>query len=706
MRQKQKPQETQDQDIEPKENIERESDPEAALKKKSGVSRRKFLIAGSGAAAAAIVTTRSLAQQGTGKGGGKGPQGPSVSALSKGDSSASPQFREPETASARSNLKAATSAEMSASALGFTLIAAPFDLRYTCDGQTTYAPKIPVFNNSVPGVTFVVDPGSRLAFELLNRLDVSFPGDKCEMDTEHADEMKGEAHACPSPTPTVSPSPAPPPGPKPGCFNHTNLHTHGLMVSPCSVDKSGNTHCGAITSDKLSSSSDDVLVDIPPGGSNSYRIVLPDFHAPGTHWYHSHLHGASGYQVSSGMAGAIIVREPYGQQIVQDDRDKVFLMQEVIFGQDATYPAVYTVAGNKNTAGFLLNGMCQPTLQMIAGQTQRWRFINGTATPRGLLKLRLVKCSDDPKATCDNSVPPPPTPTTPDTLMYLISVDGISFYGFPPQPVRAHLIGPGNRADFLINIPGPGKYKLVKDAFPTDATTVSDYTNVVGPTKDTAQVLAFIEVNSSPVYSTPEKMIDIIGGKFGGERPMYLQPIGTVDKSDQQLVFFSDNPSGGGGLLAGRFQINNNYYPCNSDFVADLNTAQEVTIQNQGPQKGPGQMPHTFHIHVNPFQMVGRTVDFEVADGDLNGRKRLDPNDPCNWMWMDTLALPPNTSKVRSRFLVYNGEYVSHCHLLIHEDVGMMVNVKINGNGVGPNQPVTDYPPEALACIKRTMKTC
>ena len=173
--------------------------------------------------------------------------------------------------------------------------------------------------------------------------------------------------------------------------------------------------------------------------------------------------------------------------------------------------------------------------------------------------------------------------------------------------------------------------------------------------------------------------------------------------------------------MSGRFQMDFNYYPCNDDLVVPLNTAEEISIQNLGPA-GAGQMPHTFHIHVNPFQMVGRTIDFEVENADLNNpqvtrlpnRVRLDPTNPCNWMWMDTLALPPvpstsnpqGSTKVRSRFLVYNGEYVSHCHLLIHEDVGMMMNVRINGNGIAPNQPLKDYPPEALDCINRTKKSC
>jgi L-ascorbate oxidase len=717
MRKKKIDTKSQDPNIEPQENGERDGDPEANAKENSGVSRRNFLLAGSSAAAAVIATHQLLANaqqgrgrgRGTGRGGGRPQQGKGVNALSGGGTSAtSPVFSEPDVATARYDPQSATNV------VSYNLNAALFDLRFTCNGQTSYAPQVPIFNTKVPGPTFYVDPGGLMAFTLTNNLNASFPGDKCTMGTIHAAEMQGEEHACPSPTPTpspgASPTPAPLPAPKPGCFNHTNLHTHGLMVSPCSIDKNNKPTCGAITSDKLLNSSDDVLVDIPPGGSNNYRIFLPSFHAPGTHWYHSHLHGASGWQVSSGMAGAIIVREPYGREFLQADRDSVFLMQEVIFGTaDGQFPAVYsqTTTSATQTSGFLLNGECKPTLQIVAGVNYRWRFINGTATPRGLLKLRLVKCSSTPTANCDDSIPPPPTPSTPNTLMYLIAVDGVSFYGFSPQPVREHLIGPGNRADFLINVLEPGKYKLVKDAFPTDATTAWDYTNVVQPTKTTAQVLAFIEVNKR--YGPPENIPPVIPG----ERPLYLQAIDKVDRSGRQIVFFSDNQSGGGGVLGGRFQMNYNYYPCNDDFVVPLNTAEEVTVQNLGPV-GAGQMPHTFHIHVNPFQMVGRAIDFEVQDADLSNptvtrlpnRTRLDPTNSCNWMWMDTLALPPNASTVRSRFLVYNGEYVSHCHLLIHEDVGMMMNVKINGDGIPPNQPLKDYPPAALACINRTMKKC
>ena len=51
---------------------------------------------------------------------------------------------------------------------------------------------------------------------------------------------------------------------------------------------------------------------------------------------------------------------------------------------------------------------------------------------------------------------------------------------------------------------------------------------------------------------------------------------------------------------------------------------------------------------------------------------------------------------------MYDGEYVTHCHILAHEDVGMMINVKVSGNGVFPGDAVKVYPPNAAECIKRT----
>ena len=76
---------------------------------------------------------------------------------------------------------------------------------------------------------------------------------------------------------------------KPHCVNGTNLHAHGLWVSP-----SGN--------------SDNVLLSINPGVDFQYEYNIPPDHPAGTFWYHTHRHGSTALQVASGMVGALVVR--------------------------------------------------------------------------------------------------------------------------------------------------------------------------------------------------------------------------------------------------------------------------------------------------------------------------------------------------------------------------------------------------------------
>src|SRR5690606_13518743 len=72
-------------------------------------------------------------------------------------------------------------------------------------------------------------------------------------------------------------------------WSTTNLHTHGLHVSPV-----GN--------------SDNVFLSILPGEVQDYEIEIPDDHPGGLFWYHPHHHGGVCQQVRAGMAGALIVR--------------------------------------------------------------------------------------------------------------------------------------------------------------------------------------------------------------------------------------------------------------------------------------------------------------------------------------------------------------------------------------------------------------
>ncbi len=558
------------------------------------MSRRQLLVGGSLATMALAFPNVVNATKKSG-----GGESTLVSALDTGgNTSTCPPFRQPDMVFARNGV------------LTHRMVVLQNNTwTYICNGKNSTGP-VRLYNNNVPGATLYVDPGTRMDIDFQNML----PPDN--------------GVSCPAT----------------GKCNNTNLHTHGLFVSPSSVPNSANPRI----------SSDDVLVDIPPGGRNRYCVWLPDIHAPGTHWYHAHRHGSTALQVSNGMAGTIIIREP--QPLVPQDQDFVWLVQEVVFGD------VYGKSATQDSAGFFVNGVCKPIFQMPSGQVQRWRFVNATGTPRGLMKLRLVKCSNNPFAQCNDS-----PEGGEETTMHLIAFDGISFYGHRPIPVTAHLMAQGNRSDFLVKLQ-PGMYKLIKGAYPADAVSLhASVADSVRPSVTSKQVLGFIRVFPSPFN-------DPIPTVIPGQAPHYLQPITSATKRPDPIIFRN--------LAGGTFQVGFNgnppveYESTSPGVEVNLGAVEEWELQNQ--TDAPNAMVHPFHIHVNPFQNVGRKID-------PNG-----PNDPSNWMWQDVVGIPngneanPGIVKMRSRFLRFNGRYVLHCHILTHEDKGMMVNVTVNGQGEPP----------------------
>ena len=107
-----------------------------------------------------------------------------------------------------------------------------------------------------------------------------------------------------------------------------------------------------------------------------------------------------------------------------------------------------------------------------------------------------------------------------------------------------------------------------------------------------------------------------------------------------------------------------------------LDSVEEWTIVNMN------NIRHPFHIHVNPMYIVA-----------VNGVRIAEP------YWADTIALPfnvnppppnpsppaptppsvPTSITFRMRFRHYTGRYVMHCHMLVHEDMGMMQGVTVQG---------------------------
>jgi FtsP/CotA-like multicopper oxidase with cupredoxin domain len=97
---------------------------------------------------------------------------------------------------------------------------------------------------------------------------------------------------------------------------------------------------------------------------------------------------------------------------------------------------------------------------------------------------------------------------------------------------------------------------------------------------------------------------------------------------------------------------------------------------------------HPFHIHVNPMWVL--RIDVPDESGELH-------NILPEPTWMDTVAIPRNGGRVvfRSRFDDFIGTWVNHCHILLHEDNGMMQAVECSDDArqvnYRPRREVADH---------------
>jgi FtsP/CotA-like multicopper oxidase with cupredoxin domain len=92
----------------------------------------------------------------------------------------------------------------------------------------------------------------------------------------------------------------------------TNLHTHGLIVTP-------RNSLGAAISGAQDGTGDNIFVSVPYGKKFDFQIAIPPGHPSGLYWYHPHIHGVSARQVTGGMAGLIAIGDPVDLLHAPDD---------------------------------------------------------------------------------------------------------------------------------------------------------------------------------------------------------------------------------------------------------------------------------------------------------------------------------------------------------------------------------------------------
>lgn len=511
----------------------------------------------------------------------------------------------------------------------------------------------------------------------------------------------------------------------PHCFNGTNLHVHGLNVNP-----SGN--------------GDNVLLSINPGVKFEYEYAIAPEHPAGTFWYHTHRHGSTALQVSSGMAGALIIR---GDKVptatsngdldtllagVSTMKERTLVFQQIQYGcfdQNQDIKFDFNAAGtapkrwrcdagdvggietyaDSNGVGFgsfsswgqsgrytSINGYVLPSFEVKQNAVERWRMIHGGV--RDTIRVIFVKAnapSIDPRpgdqlaaenmeafvqANCSFATQP----------FYAVAADGLTMK--KALTTRNVTMQPGYRWDALISFPTAGEYCML------DVTSQS--TESVGGLPSGVRLLGFVKVakdqDNVQRGTVIEQLVDaakrtmpadvrdeVIADLNNGLTLNRFTPHKTIAESElsggQQLTFdIQANPNPKfmvANQLVGSPGYNpQSYDPGRTDRKLTLGTAEEWKLTSNG-------VGHPFHIHVNPFEIVS-IVNNNNPGVDVSIPGSFDGGDPqyvgLKGVWKDTLWIKPNyTVTVRTRYERYIGEFVLHCHILDHEDQGMMQNVAI-----------------------------
>jgi FtsP/CotA-like multicopper oxidase with cupredoxin domain len=364
--------------------------------------------------------------------------------------------------------------------------------------------------------------------------------------------------------------------------------------------------------------SDNVYLQIEPGQRFNYVLRIPQDHPAGNYWYHPHRHGAVAAQVASGAAGMAIIGGALDSvPEVSVAIERVMVIQAPVPGVDGlltTENPIWPLDAERN---FLINGVYRPRIYLREGEVQHWRILH--AGDAQFLPLRADGLS-----------------------LYEIGRDG------NPLP-KAELnetvdLAPGNRVNLLVKAGKTGVYQLIRPAFNQGKMALPELLLadiIVIPENDPRIHDAKLYGREIPSGNLPKNTIltDIPDEEISNRRQFVL---GVSDVKG----FFKDT----------EFTINGKPFdPSRDDVTAKLGTAEEWTLVNTTP------FPHPLHIHVNPFQVM-----------DVNGVP--DPRKP----WLDTVPVPAAGSvRFRTRFTDFSGRYVMHCHILPHEDTGMMINVNI-----------------------------
>jgi blue copper oxidase len=391
----------------------------------------------------------------------------------------------------------------------------------------------------------------------------------------------------------------------------TTMHWHGLHVSP---ENDGGPH-----------------QTINPGSTWSPSFKVRNNAA--TFWYHPHGAGQTDIQVSKGLAGFFIVRDAAEAAL---NLPRTYGVDDIPLNiQSKAFDNLLqiAIASDMDTA-LLVNGTINPQVDVPA-QVVRFRLLNGSS-----LRSYNFGLSNGQH-------------------FYQIATDG-GLLDTPVMLTRLRL-SPGERAEILVNFSAMVSQQLYLKSFASElpsgiygADTVGDANNEIHDYEDNflnGADFNLLQINvvaatANPVSTVPASLVP-------------LTPFDPATVTNTRAIVMDtirllpiDVPN----LAEGPFGMNNRSF--DMEYVNDtvhLNATEIWVLKNNT------MVAHPFHIHDIQFNVIEK-----------NGM----PPAPTERGWKDVILVMPHDSvKFITKFETFSHPtvpYMYHCHLLHHEDDGMM----------------------------------
>ena len=356
--------------------------------------------------------------------------------------------------------------------------------------------------------------------------------------------------------------------------------------------------------------SDNMMVMLSPGESTVYEYDLSKHPAGNLNFYHPHIHGNVTDQMWGGLSGPLVIED--AQPMLASFQEKVLVLKDIslIGSNPAPHDSQTSYMHGLEGNTVMVNGQVNPRLQIAPGQIQRWRVVN--ACTARFFRLNLQ-----------------------GHAMYLVGTDG----GLLDRPYKITeiLLAPGERLDLLVKADQKSaSYKWLSQPY--------DRGGMSGQQQVTLMTLSYA------------------GAKMNQSLPTVVNSAAKRITAASLGVDLSTLPRKQISLTMGHGAVGVNgitYVDHEHCFMTMSNTGTweiwEIT--------NPGGMDHPFHHHTNSAQVMS------ITGGD-SGYTNLYTTTPS---WKD-VTIVPKAGKVELLMPVmdYAGMAMLHCHIIEHEDIGMM----------------------------------